>query len=289
MTRHRLYTYDMGMIVGNDISSFQGDPNFDIVVKNANFVITKVTEGVGYANPNFKRTQSEARRVGLLLGYYHFAKPSLGFTAEAEADYFLSVIGILHEGEILVLDYEDDWAGDVVAWCKDFLDHIYLHTKVQALIYLNKSQVRNFNWDPVAKAGYGLWLAAYDNNLITGAWNFVALQQWTNAEDVPGYAGKVDGDYFFGTAEQFKAYGYKKVVSPSSSISASVSPSSSVSSTPSPSPSLSSSVSPSASQSVSISPSGSASPSSEVPTPLPTPHLQFIQWLINLLRRIFNG
>ena len=255
-------------IVGNDVSGWQGDIDFDTLKNNANFIIFKDTEGAGFEDPQFKDNQEDARLVGLPLGYYHFARPDLGNSAEVEADSFLNSIGQLHEGEVLTLDFEVGFANPV-QWCKDFLDHIYLHTKTKALIYLNKSEVRNYDWSPVAKAGYGLWLACYDNNLITGVWDFVAIQQWTNAQTVPGINGKVDGDYFFGTVDQFKAYGYHRP--PQSSPSASISPSSSQSASYSPTISPSPSVSPSSSISPSASLSISPSPSQTVPTPSTPP------------------
>jgi len=246
-------------IVGNDISSYQGDPDFPTLVKNANFVIVKVTEGANYINPNFQRDQSEARRVGLALGYYHFARPSKGNSPETEAAFFLKTIGQLQEGEVLALDYEDNYSGDVVVWCRAFLDYILAQTGVHPLIYLNKTLVKQYDWSALVEEGYGLWLAAYDNNLITGDWKLVAMQQWTDAQVVPGLPGNVDGDYFFGTVEQFKLYGYHKPLVPGFSPSASESPSSSVSPSLSPSNSVSSSDSPSASL------SASPSPSQEVP------------------------
>ncbi len=262
-------------IVGNDISYAQGLVNFDVYKDNANFVIFKDDEGVGFQDAQFQRNHDESHRVGMLVGWYHFARPDLGNSAEAEADDFLTSLGELHEGEFLVLDFEVGFT-NAVAWCKDFLDHIYLHTKIQCLIYLNKSQVKGFDWTPVAKAGYGLYEAAYDNQLIQGAWPFIVMQQWTNAQQVPGINGKVDGDYFFGTADQFKAYGYHKpiVVSPSASISPSSSDSPSKTPSHSPSNSLSASQSPSASASPStapVEPGNPVPPAPEPPIPTPTP------------------
>ena len=202
------------MIVGNDISSYQGNIDYSVYSKNSNFIIIKVSEGNGYIDPKFIRNQTEARIAGLPLGYYHFARPDLGNTPEAEADFFLKTIGKLLDGEMLCLDYEPKSnPGDAVAWCKGFLDRIFSVTGCRPLLYLNKSQVSGFNWKSVADAGYGLWLACYDENTIAGPWKFIAMQQWTSGQTVPGITtGVVDGDYFFGTVEQFKAYGYHKPV-----------------------------------------------------------------------------
>lgn len=261
------------MIVGNDISRWQGDVNFDVYKNNSNFLIIKTSEGIGFVDPKFLRNQREARRVGLPLGYYHFARPDLFNSPEAEAEFFLKTIGEIREGEVLCLDYEPaSNPYNVVLWCKGFLDRVFVRTGCKAFIYLNKSQVKGFDWRVVVDANYALWLACYDSNIISGQWAAVAMQQRTSSQSVPGIVGNVDGNYFFGTLEQFKAYGYKKPVTPSPSVSPSPSPSSSVSPSTSPSVSTSPSLSPSPSKSPSKSPSGSESSSpSSSPSPSPSP------------------
>lgn len=275
------------MIVGNDISGAQGDINYDIYIKNSNFNIFKATEGVGFVDPKFSKNQYSFRNRAFPIGYYHFARPDLNNSPESEAEFFLSIIGPLQNGEVLCLDYEPNWpGGDAVGWCKRFLDHVQTKTGVKAFIYLNKSQVRNFDWSPVANAGYALWLACYDNNLINGAWSFVAMQQWTSSQQVPGISGNVDGDYFFGDTTAFGKYGYKK--QPQSSASSSASPSISPSS--SDSPSNSSSGSSSISPSASISSSQSPSPSQEIPPmpPTPSPFFLLLQEIWDAIRKFFH-
>lgn len=210
----------MGKIIslGNDISRWQGDVDFDTFKNNAQFVLIKSSEGNGFTDPKFIRNQAESRRVGLPLGYYHFARPDLGNAPEVEADYFLKVIGSPVEGEVYVLDYEPKSnPGDVVAWCKKFLDRVLEKTGTKPLIYLNQSQVKSFDWQPVIDAGFGLWIAAYTydpnkNDVEIGKWPFAAIQQWTNKQSVPGISGNVDGNVFFGDIPTFKKYGYKNPI-----------------------------------------------------------------------------
>lgn len=201
-------------IVGNDISKHQGDVDFEVYKKNSNFLIIKATEGVGYTDPKFSRNQSESRRVGLPLGYYHFARPDLKNSAEAEANWFIKTLGQLRDGEFLVLDYEANWGGNVVSWCKTFLDTIKAINNCKPLVYLNQALITGKNWQPVVDAGYGLWVAAYTydptkNTFKLGAWKFAAMQQWTNKQIVPGIVGPVDGNVFFGSVITLKKYGYR--------------------------------------------------------------------------------
>lgn len=204
----------MPITLGNDISKWQGDINFDVFEDNANFVIVKVSEGIGFTDPKFKRNQSEARRVGLLLGYYHFARPDLGNSPEKEADYFLSVVGEAKENELYALDYEcADQKQSDVDWCKKFLDRIQSKIGVKPFIYLNQSQVKKFDWQNVINGSYALWIAAYTkdpnkNDFVLGKFPSAAMQQWTNEQKVPGISGNVDGNVFFGSLATLKKYGY---------------------------------------------------------------------------------
>lgn len=205
------------MILGNDISRHQGDVDFNVYKNNSNFLIIKVTEGIGYIDPKFIRNQMETRRVELPLGYYHFARPDLNVDPRVEADFFIKTLGEVRDGEILVLDYEPNWNGDHVGWCVGWLNRIAEKMNgLKCLVYLNQSQVTDFNWTPVVNLGCELWIAAYTgspkrNNFVTGAWKYAVMQQWTSVQNVPGISSaNVDGNVFFGTVETFKKYGFKK-------------------------------------------------------------------------------
>jgi GH25 family lysozyme M1 (1,4-beta-N-acetylmuramidase) len=202
---------------GIDISSWQGKPEFIRLQNEIDFIIIKATEGVGYKDKEFYRNQNEARAVNLPLGYYHFARPDLGNSPTNEAEYFISVIGKLEIGEILVLDYEvNSYNG--VSWCKKFLDHVTKITNTKPLIYLNQYQIQNMNWESVIQGNYGLWVASYDNdqnnvNFSTG-WPVVAMKQYTNSGVVQGIYSRVDMNTFFGSREMFRKYGYQTDIDP---------------------------------------------------------------------------
>jgi GH25 family lysozyme M1 (1,4-beta-N-acetylmuramidase) len=207
--------------LGWDVANYQGNINYDVLKGSGEFIIIKVTEGVGYRDPKATRNQSEARRVGLGLGYYHFARPDLGNSPEAEAQYFLNQCGVIRQGEVLVLDYEPNWGGDAVGWCKKWLDYVYSKTQTRPLIYLNQAQTTStrFNWKPIVDADYGLWIAAYTNdpNVNTGKigpWPLAAMQQYTSTGRYPGIIGNTDGNVFFGDINAFKRYGYKGNTTP---------------------------------------------------------------------------
>ncbi len=204
------------MLKGADISSYQETPNFDTLKTELDFVIIKASEGNGFGDPQLSRNQDEARRVGLLRGYYHFARPDLGNTPESEANWFLAVVGQLQDGEVLALDFEVTYT-DAVNWCKAFLDYVSSKTGCKPVIYLNQSQLLDFNWKPVIDGDYGLWLARYDNdpnslNVLT-PWQTVAFKQYSSTGQLQGITSNVDLDTFFGLdIAIFKAYGYKAAI-----------------------------------------------------------------------------
>lgn len=193
-------------IAGVDLSGHQLQVDFDLLKTEVQFVILKATEGVGWTDPTFAPRWTEARRVGLVRGAYHFARPDLGNTPEDEADYFCNSIS-LEAGDFVVLDWEASYAGDVVAWNKAFLDRVYARVGARPLVYLNQRTATGYDWSPVVSAQYGLWLAAYSDPVAQTQWPFVAIRQTTSSGAVPGISGSIDLDIFYGTADQLRKYG----------------------------------------------------------------------------------
>ena len=189
---------------GVDVASYQGRIDFDALKNDVSFVIAKATEGTGYLDSTFDRNWTEAKRVGLIAGAYHFARPDLGLKAGEEATYFLSALGTLEGSELLALDYEVNWDGAVVPWCKEFLDEVRLATGIVPYIYLNMSLVRRHNWSSVIAAGYPLWLAYYDEQpdiVPQTPWPTVAIKQWTSSGALAGIKGRVDVNTRFEEAD----------------------------------------------------------------------------------------
>ena len=207
------------MIVGNDVSEWQGQIDWAKYKNNTNFVIMRSSFGLNYIDRWFANNRTQARFQNIPLGYYHFAKPDLGNSAEAEAKFFCSLIDgdPIKEGECIFLDFEVDYQ-DAVNWCKTWLDYVSAHYNgMKPLIYLDQSRAGLYDWTPVVNSGYGLWIAnyTYDPNIYSakiGKFQFAAFQQWENNETVPGINGYVDADEFFGDVNAFKAYGYKAPV-----------------------------------------------------------------------------
>lgn len=194
-------------ISGFDVSHHQGQIDWNAAARSGReFVVLKVSEGVGYVDPLFAANRDGAAAAGLVVVLYHFARAG---DPIAEANYFCSRVGALRAGESVVLDWEVT-TGDPVAWGKAFLDRVQASLGVKGLIYLNQSTAARFDWSPLVKADYGLWLAVYDGSAsqpTSTEWPFVAVKQYSDKGSVPGVAGPVDVDVFYGSADQLRAYG----------------------------------------------------------------------------------
>ena len=197
------------MLKGVDLSHWQSDFN---AFGSVDFAIIKATEGVGYVDPACDTLYQRAKASGKLLGVYHFARPDLNNSAEAEADWFVNNIqGYLKEA-ILVLDWESGYLGNV-AWAKAFLDRVKARTGIKAVLYASRSPINSFDWSSVVAGDYGLWVADYGANTgsegtkpVVKWWPFYILWQYTSRGRVAGYGADVDLNNFYGDAETWRKY-----------------------------------------------------------------------------------
>lgn len=189
---------------GIDISSHQR--NIDISKVPCDFVIIKATQGIGYINPDFSRSITQALEQGKCVGVYHYASSG---GAKAEAEHFLSCVGSYIGRVLLCLDWEsyqnDNFSN--VQYAKEFLDYVTAQTLVAPCIYMSKSVCREKNWSCVAP-NYPLWCAQYQDKKPCigyrespwtdkkgfGAWINPIIFQYTSTGLLNGYLGSLDLD-----------------------------------------------------------------------------------------------
>ena len=80
------------------------------------YAFTKISEGVGYINPEWASQYRTAVAAGLVPGKYHYAH--MANSAGAEADYFLAHADV-QPGDLLVLDWEGNGPGEANAGIPD--------------------------------------------------------------------------------------------------------------------------------------------------------------------------
>jgi len=194
-------------LYGVDISH-HNKINWDKV--KTDFVIAKCTESTTYKDPTYKTNKDQCRNKGILFSSYHFAR---GTNAIKEANFFVSNVGNIQGGELLVLDWEISHPA-TVSWCLQWLKEVERLVGFKPLIYLNSSTAKSLDWTPVIKNNTGLWLANYSindgtrhENPPTGKWPFFAIHQFTSKGKIDGIVGNVDRNYFKGNLETLKKYG----------------------------------------------------------------------------------
>lgn len=177
---------------GTDLSSH--NTSYQNIIKDNEFVIVKVTQGVNYTNPLSTAQSALAEKLNKKVGYYHFMEA--GVDATAQAKYFLAQVGAdaKKDGYLLVLDYEADgekatgksFTGNEP---KVFMDYVYAQTGKRMVFYTMGSWAGGagrFNWSDI-NSTYGLWLAAYPYG-DSRAWQ-QAQTDWAIAQ-YGGYWGK---------------------------------------------------------------------------------------------------
>ena len=176
------------MLHGIDISNYQR--GLRIADIQADFVIVKASEGVGYADPSAKDLAHQTLQSGRRLGMYHFAHPGKN-TAQAEAEWFLKIIQPYIGKAILALDWEADTISDT-AWAKEWLDIVYQKSGVRPWIYMSESVANRYDWTDVAK-DYRLWMAQYVSQLSSKRYGGPhAVWQCASDGQVDGIRGRVD-------------------------------------------------------------------------------------------------
>lgn len=189
---------------GTDVYTGQGTIDWATYAANKNFVIIKAggaDDGL-YTDGSFATNQAGARaQAGLRIGYYFFGYSTLDATASA--NYFISILGNLNNGEILCLDIEglnhpDD------NWAFDFCTAVHNTLKFYPFVYMSQHSPTNtsLEWQttnpiaPMWMANYGL--ADTDFSQVTGnvdsTWGGLAapnyrILQYSSTGVVPGVPG----------------------------------------------------------------------------------------------------
>lgn len=197
---------------GIDISNWQSGINMRAAkAQGVKFAIIKSSEGMS-VDRTCDGFYQAAKKNGILRGVYHFARPDLGNSAIAEADYWVNNIkGYIHDA-LLVLDWERNETN--VPWAKSFLDRVYARTGVRPVIYMNVSAANGANWNSVI-GDYALWCAGYPGNAnyhdqmrfpysLRYKWN-VIIWQFSSSGSIGGKR-PVDLNIAWMTEAQWKKY-----------------------------------------------------------------------------------
>lgn len=222
---------------GVDVSNWQCD--IDTYALDADFVVAGATWGIGGFNnmclingvnqaANYQL--GRARNSGKSIGVYHYA---MGHDANAEADFFINNVRGYVGNAVLVLDWEsqDNSQFGNGAWIETWVRHVHARTQVWPIVYVQASALGQLT--SFVRERCGVWVAQYASMAVTGyqetPWLYgaygEAMRQYTSNGYVPGYAGRLDLNYFRGERWQWDAYAHgdgANVSAPETSIGGNV-------------------------------------------------------------------
>jgi lysozyme len=189
-------------VLGIDVSSYQKNVDWKSVAHTGEytFAFIKATEGTTYQDAYFQENWRETRENGLLRSAYHFYITSV--TGAEQADNYISLVprevGMLPP----VLDLEVT-GPDHTAMLREirvFLERLEHYYGLKPIIYVDHDRYAEYikgNFD-----NYAIWIR---DIILPPQWT--ETQNWTfwqynSRGHVPGIAGYVDLNAFYGEKEQ---------------------------------------------------------------------------------------
>lgn len=167
------------------------------------FFICKATEGRNFKDERFPYNCVSALEKGKLIGAYHYARPDLGNSWEAEAANFADAVEPFLGNCMLALDWEgkslnynDKWA---LNWCQT----VFAITGVKPLVYVQQSALAKMS--SFKGKDFGLWVAKWSTvPPVVKNWDFWAMWQFGSTP--------FDMNVFNGSREQFAMYCHQETV-----------------------------------------------------------------------------
>lgn len=174
------------------------------------YAFIKATEGTAYVNEHFLTDVHAAHAAGLVVGTYHYARPSRD--ARTQAAHYATALAALPQNSLPpVLDIEvDEGLGEreLQRWVRDFLTEIEALTGRQPMVYTYRYFWAEHLGNTTEFSNYPLWLAAYQNDppAPVGGWSHLSFWQRSDAGRVAGVSGPVDLNLFNGTEPELHQF-----------------------------------------------------------------------------------
>lgn len=185
---------------GIDVSVYQGDIDFGLVrAYGIEVVYIRAGEGYDYIDPYFEQNYTNALNAGLKIGYYHYVTASNIEEAQAQAEFFYSLINDKTIDCYPAMDFESfpglsvEEINEIGAAYMERLSSLLGYT---ASIYSDVNNVETV-WD-ASFSQYPLWVAEYGTGMpqSIGNWEDWSGFQYSDMGNVNGIDGYVDLDYF---------------------------------------------------------------------------------------------
>lgn len=188
-------------IEGIDVSNWQGYINYERVRRDGiEIAYIKSSQGESYKDPYFEINYENAKQNGVKVGVYHYVMARNVAQAEAEAQFFASVISGKQIDCKLAMDFEEFGnlnKREINEISLAFLRKLKDLTGKDAIVY---SDLYNAQSTFELSNNYPLWIAYYNNyrelENIEADWETWQGQQYTDMGRVAGINGYVDRDLF---------------------------------------------------------------------------------------------
>jgi lysozyme len=200
-------------LTGIDISRYQQKIDWGAVTASGvQFCFIKATEGARDVDVAFERHWESASTAGLVRGAYHFFRPQI--PVSAQADLFVRTVGRLHPGDLppaLDLEGTAGWVGIPPAsrapLALKMLEAMERSMGVAPIVYMSPWFATDMLNSAAALARFPIWIAQYteaQSPKIPKPWNTWTFWQHSQGGKVPGISGFLDLDRFQGSLEDLK-------------------------------------------------------------------------------------
>lgn len=186
------------MLNGVDVSEYQPGNIGDLIPYD--FLIAQATNGAGYVAPDYRQQVDSALSRGRRAALYHFAE---GGSVADELTAFARAYAPYAGHAIPVLDWEGSALNAGPAWRTAYLNAAQGELGVRPLLYGSLSVVGGIT-------GESVWSAAYGSDPVTNGYAAPArtpgvMRQYCSQGRLPGYAGNLDLNAFWGTGADWDA------------------------------------------------------------------------------------
>lgn len=194
-------------VKGIDVSRYQGNIDWKQVrAAGHEFAFVKATEGAALVDPKFRKNWKNARKHGLVRGAYHFYRPAVHSSEQAEL--FLQQVDLKPGDLPPVLDLEVTDGRPPAIIRKGVLNWMKIveeKTGARPILYTMSSFARDNLGKPIGS--YPLWIASLRKRAprTPRGWGKWTFWQYSHTGRVRGITGPVDLNYFRGSRADLRA------------------------------------------------------------------------------------
>lgn len=193
---------------GIDVSHWDGTIHWNqVAASHIQFAYIKATGGNNFVDEQFSTNATNARRSGIAVGAYHYAKPTAPFRSGEpiqQANLFVQTMkrSMGSFGDIMpVLDLEETGGlsvRDLVQWIRVFDRTVEHQTNRQVMLYTSVDFIQRHSDLDNGLSNMPVWVAYYDRLNGGGTppsiagWSHWLIWQYSDNAHVSGLSGSTD-------------------------------------------------------------------------------------------------